>query len=274
MKTLIKLAKSNGKYIPILKTILVKDGRALSTNMDMICMEPTDKKDGLYYAEGFEAGLTVDLPVTDFPTLADIGKAVEHLELPLKDLEYVAVAMATEVHRYYLCGVHFKGSIVEATDGHMLNQIHLPEDFDMPSKIIPSDAIKYAIAAAKENKVNKLDITLHEKGFTIKAGKTMLQGKLIDGTLPDTDRVIPKVSKHTIEFRGKDIAEELKLAKIKAKCSGLDYNSFVLTKPIRIGFNIGYLEKLIDGTMHVNDASSPVKVVNGNRLSVLMPMRV
>ena len=274
MKTLIKLAKSNRhSRIPVLKTILVNGGKALASNLDMVIIEATEMKDGLYHAEGFEHGLKSNISPQDFPMLMDIGASVYTLPLTIDDLEYVAGAMSTEETRYYLCGVHFNGTKIEATDRHRLNQIDL-SGASMPNKIIPSDAIKYAIAAAKENKVKEISISLHEKGFTIIAGATTLQGKHIDGTFPDTDRVIPKIAKHVLQFKKAEYAADMKLEKVKAKCEDRDFHAYVLKRPIRIGFNLGYLEKLMDGEMSITDASSPVKVIAGNRLSVLMPMRV
>ncbi len=127
--------------------------------------------------------------------------------LDLKALKSCAPAMSDEETRYYLCGVHiFERDgvmIYEATNGHIAVRVESElqnEDFyymgiDM---ILPSFIVKHLCKPAfvKGFGLEGDFIPCHVDGTRINI--EMLDGlinfKLIDGTFPDIDAVIPKTS--------------------------------------------------------------------------------
>jgi DNA polymerase III sliding clamp (beta) subunit (PCNA family) len=271
MKTLIKLAKTN-KSLPILRTVLIKDGIAKSTDMDMIITEPTNIKDGLYHADGIEAGLLSDQSVDNYPLWIAPVDHKGDIEIALDYLDFVSGAMSKEVLRYYLNGIALIGSDMVATDGHRLYKVDLKHGYDFKNVIIPSLAVKMAISLAKEYKAKVLKLSVYQDKVTFKIGSATLETRQVDGKFPDYIRVIPTTETHKFEYVP-DLAA-IKLAKIKAKVDGNRMATIVMKSPIRIGFNADYLADIMPGTMTMNDPASPVKVINGDRLQVLMPMRV
>ena len=110
-------------------------------------------------------------------------------------LKAVAVAMAKEETRYYLCGVSFtvkdSWAVLRATDGHRLILARQPCAGDDCDVIIPRtliDKIKLARKAAPE-------LTVMITGGMISlayAGETF-GGALIDGAFPNTTRIVQGV---------------------------------------------------------------------------------
>src|SRR5262249_51934065 len=110
-------------------------------------------------------------------------------------------AISTEETRYYLNGIYFHASQADgapvlrsvSTDGHRLVRIELPQPdgaAGMPGVIVPR---KTATEAVKLAEATEGDITVSVSTAKIRfaAGQTVLVSKLIDGTFPDYQRVIP-----------------------------------------------------------------------------------
>jgi len=129
------------------------------------------------------------LPAGDFPAMAEVQYSAS-FEIDLAALVLpLAFAMSTETTRYYLCGVYMHtdaGRIkAVATDGHRfaLNAIDSAEDFKgiiIPAKtigLLPRETVQFSVSDSK---------------IRIVAGDTEITSKLIDGTYPDYERVIPK----------------------------------------------------------------------------------
>lgn len=285
MKTLQKLAATN-KRLQVLQAVLVKDGRAKSTDLDMFISAPCDLESGLY--SNMEFKIKSDISPDDFPEKLLTGDAVKTITLSVDDLQWLSKAMSDEETRYYLCGINFSGARLCATDGHRLNLINL--EYDLGVDIIcPAMAVKFALSLAKEHKLKELTVTLYPRHIQFTAGDTWLITKVIDGTFPPIDRVIPDsdMAKYSFQYTGKSISDALPEIKALAKLHGgiaVKLNSALMFGkkdfpldipfPIEIGFNFKYLSDLMSGNMYLNDSVGPVKVVAGNRISVLMPMLV
>jgi DNA polymerase-3 subunit beta len=114
-------------------------------------------------------------------------------------LTAVEFAVSTEETRYYLNGVYFHvtddGKLrFVATDGHRLARMEIdaPDgSIGMPGIIVPRKTVKEAvgIAAAAKGENVRIDVSGTKIRFT--SGTTVLTSKLIDGTFPDYQRVIP-----------------------------------------------------------------------------------
>ncbi len=144
------------------------------------------------------------LPETDFPDLT-AGEFSHTFRLPATGLKGLVdrtqFAISTEETRYYLNGIYFHSLEDEgnqvlravATDGHRLAraQIEAPEGCeDMPGIIIPRKAVG-EIQRLLEDPDGSVNIELSDTKIRLSLDTLVLTSKLIDGTFPDYNRVIP-----------------------------------------------------------------------------------
>lgn len=243
------------------------------------------------------------LPVDDFPSFAAGGFDVEF------DVDLAALvaptqfAISTEETRYYLNGVYLhtaEGRLAAvATDGHRLSR-HYGDPRDhfegviLPRKlvsILPKGPVRVSLSRTKAR---------------IATDDTTITGKLIDGTFPDYQRVIPTQNDKIVQASIADLrtavervstvaTERGRAVKLEIAPGGIslsvrddaeatdsieaDYSG----EPIEIGFNAAYLTELLANLsgdtvrIALNDAGSPTLFSspdNDALLAVLMPMRV
>ena len=110
-------------------------------------------------------------------------------------LKAVAVAMAKEESRYYLCGVSFtvkdNWAVLRATDGHRLILARQPCAGDNCDVIIP----RTLIDKIKLNRKATPELTVAITGGMVSlayAGETF-GGALVDGAFPNTSRIVQGV---------------------------------------------------------------------------------
>jgi DNA polymerase-3 subunit beta len=261
------------------------------------------------------------LPQSDFPELS--AGSFPHIfrldSTALKGLvDKTQFAISTEETRYYLNGiflhVHEVGGKLKlrsvATDGHRLAraEIDAPAGSEgMPGIIIPRKTVSELQKLVDDPDV-AVTTELSDTKIRFTVGSVVLTSKLIDGTFPDYQRVIPtgndkkltidrqtfaaavdRVSTISSE-RGRavklSIAEGQLTLAVNNPDSGsateelaADYSS----DPIEIGFNARYLLDVAaqlssgDAEFMLADAGSPTLIRDTNdqnTLYVLMPMRV
>lgn len=302
MKTLSKIA-SERSPIPVLNTILIRDGLARATNMDQYITYKTDIAPGLYTGKAFDQVRVPvkDIPESDFPEcFIKIGDKLSTMVLPRETLEFVSDAASQEETRYYLKGIFFDYSGLVATNGHIL--LHEKAETGLTSKqgvIMPNLAIKFLVSIMKEEKEKACELDIHKNGFVARCGRYTLTTKHIDGTFPDYRRVIPQDAPCVGLING-DIARALKEAKpiYKAKAfhwaskhdsgvtalvigaGNIGINGESYSWPCEIsfskpcGFNPSYLEKMPEGTAYSKGNQYPMRIDSGLRTGVIMPMRV
>ncbi|HLY56176.1 MAG TPA: DNA polymerase III subunit beta [Stellaceae bacterium] len=261
------------------------------------------------------------LPAEDFPLMAGAGFSHE-FRLSAKDLrtliDRTRFAISTEETRYYLNGIYFhaakSGEIpvlrAVATDGHRLARVELPlpEGAEgMRGVIVPRKTVQELRRLLDEVDGTVL-ISLSDVKARFDLGDCILTSKLIDGTFPDYDRVIPVANDKILDVDCKLFAEAVdRVATISTEKSravklSLDHGALTLSatspengtaseeievsygaSPIEIGFNSRYLLDITqqiegEGAQFVMaDAGSPTIVRDAgdhSALYVLMPMRV
>lgn len=258
------------------------------------------------------------LPVADFPALSDAPMATEFLiaAAELKALiENTRFAVSTEETRYYLNGIYLHladGHLLRAvsTDGHRLarSQMDLPANAEMmPSVIIPRKAVGELSKLIDEYE-GDVKISLSDTRARFSFGTVEVTTKLIDGTFPDYQRVIPTENNHIMQVsveafkESVDRVSTISAEKSRAVKMGLSGTSLTLSASsadsasatevlevsysgteMEIGFNAKYLLDItaqIDGdTMEfaLSDTSAPTIIRapgDDATLFVLMPMRV
>ncbi len=257
------------------------------------------------------------LPPGDFPKMTADG-FTHDFSLSAADLarliDKTKFAISTEETRYYLNGIYFHAADGKlrcvATDGHRLAlaEMELPKGAkDLPGVIIPRKTVA-ELRRLIDGFSGDVELSLSEAKIRFKVGTAVLTSKLIDGTFPDYDRVIPKGNDKLLVIDNKVFASAVdrvatisaeKSRSIKLSLEGdqlalsvsnpehgnanedlmVDYSS----DPLEIGFNAKYLLDVtgqIEGRdihFHLADPASPTLVKDTEdpgALFVLMPLRV
>jgi DNA polymerase-3 subunit beta len=129
------------------------------------------------------------LPADDFPDLKDDDFKTE-FEIDLAALfAPCAFAISNEEVRYYLNGVFFIADdgfmTAVATDGHRLARHRQPSTESFTGVIVPRKTVGMLPKGI-------VTVAVSETKIRIRAGDFLLVSKLIDGTYPDYERVVPK----------------------------------------------------------------------------------
>lgn len=134
------------------------------------------------------------LSAEDFPTLGD-DKFDAEFEIDLAALfAPVSFAISTEETRYYLNGVFFKGgskSEAVATDGHRLGRHIGPELPAFEGVIVPRKTVGLLPKG-------KVQVAVSQQKIRVVSDDVRITSKLIDGTFPDYERVIPTSNERVI----------------------------------------------------------------------------
>ena len=261
------------------------------------------------------------LPADDFPSLT--GDDLEtRFSMPTDDLSRLLhktrFAMSQEETRYYLNGVYFHAHTdgdapllrAAATDGHRLARLDAPLPdgaASMPGIIVPRKAIA-ELSRLLEDADENVEIAVSPAKIRFGFGPGRLTSKLIDGSFPDYERVIPKDNTNVLRVETKDFAQAVdRVSTVSADRTrsvklALEADNLRLTvnnpeagsaleelsvdyggDAIEIGFNARYLldvAQQVDGetaTFRLADPSSPTVIVDEEdtrALYVLMPLRV
>jgi DNA polymerase III subunit beta len=270
----------------------------------------------------FHTSLSV-LPVEDFPSMTE-GRLPHGFGLPAGQLRELVdrtrFAISTEETRYYLNGIYLHAAESDgakvlravATDGHRLARVEepLPEGAaGMPGVIIPRKTVNELRKLAEETQ-DEVAVRLSDTKIRFDVGAVQLTSKLIDGTFPEYERVIPRGNDKVLRVQKREFAEAVgRVAAISSERSrpvklSLDRNHLLLSAaspeqgqaqeeldqevvrydaaPLEIGFQARYLNDITDQItdqveFRFADGSAPTVVMDAAKpeaLYVLMPMRV
>jgi DNA polymerase-3 subunit beta len=202
------------------------------------------------------------------------------------------------------------GSVPVATDGHRLAKAELPApegSAGMPGVIVPRKTVG-EITKLLEDPEADVAIGLSESKIRLSIGDLVLTSKLIDGTFPDYERVIPKANDKVLTLdradfqravdrvstissdRGRAVKLSLSSDKMVLAVNNPDSGSAVdelpvgyEAEPLEIGFNSRYLLDIAgqlttgEAEFRLADPGSPTLIHDkgdADALYVLMPMRV
>jgi DNA polymerase-3 subunit beta len=261
------------------------------------------------------------LPREDFPVISE-GELPVQFELATADLKRLIdktrFAISTEETRYYLNGIHIHRAERDgvamlrsvATDGHRLAKVEMPLPEGaaaLPAIIIPRKAVQEVRKLIDQGE-GAVAIAVSETRIRFAFGAAVLTSKLIDGTFPDYERVIPENNDKSLEVETGAFAEAVdRVSTIATETSqavklSLDDGALVVSaaspesgsanenvpvvyagEALEVGFNARYLLEIarqIDDEklrMLFADSISPMLVEDASdpgALYVLMPMRV
>ena len=261
------------------------------------------------------------LPTEDFPVMAG-GDLPHKFSLQASDMRAIIdrtrFAISTEETRYYLNGIYLhaaKSGTVDvlravATDGHRLASVEMPLPKGakgMPGVILPRKMVTEVRKLIDEID-GEIGVALSDTKVQVTLGDGVLTSKLIDGTFPDYERVIPSGNDKILEVDRKVLSEAvdrvsaISTEKSRAVKLALSNGTLVLSvstpdagsateelevsysgDAMEIGFNARYLlditQQIVGDSAQfvMNDAASPTivrEVGDSSALYVLMPMRV
>ncbi|WP_394693390.1 DNA polymerase III subunit beta [Hyphobacterium sp.] len=261
------------------------------------------------------------LPPGDFPMMPseDLQHAFElEADALARIIDKTRFAVSTEETRYYLNGIHLHAADEKgrktlravATDGHRLalSECDLPDGAGgMPAVIVPRKTVQEA-RRLLEDADDDIRISVSDGKIRFGFGRAVLTSKLIDGSFPDYERVIPRGNEKMMSVDNKRFAEAVdRVATIsieKSRSVKLSLDDGTLTLAVNnpesgqateevpvdskeggfaIGFNARYILDVagqIEGEFaqfHFADPASPTLVTDSgdaDSLYVLMPLRV
>lgn len=265
------------------------------------------------------------LPVEDFPQMSG-GDMAHRFSLAASDLRNLVdrtrFAISTEETRYYLNGIYLHATKSRAgeaempvlravaTDGHRLARVEIPLPdgaAGIPGVIVPRKTV-LEIRKLIDEAADRIEVSLSETKVRFGFDAVTVTSKLIDGTFPDYERVIPTGNDKVLEVDSRvfasavDRVATISTEKSRAVKLSIDRGNLTLSatspeagsateelevsydsSPLEIGFNSRYL---LDITQQIEgegarftmaDAASPTivrDVADSSALYVLMPMRV
>ena len=265
------------------------------------------------------------LPVDDFPDLT-IGELPHHFALTASHfkalIDRTQFAISTEETRYYLNGIYLHTMDVQgevklravATDGHRLARMDVPAPdgaLNMPGIIIPRKTVS-EIQKLLEGLDGEVDIAISPSKIQLSFDGVVLTSKLIDGTFPDYQRVIPQGNDKFLKVdrtlfaaavdrvstisseRGRAVKLSLDAGKLMLSVVNPDSGSATEeievdyeADSIDVGFNARYLLDITaqlvseDAVFAFADSGAPTLIQDDVKdgatpqaLYVLMPMRV
>jgi DNA polymerase-3 subunit beta len=261
------------------------------------------------------------LSAAEFPVMDESGMT-HHFSIPASDfkalLDRTRFAMSTEETRYYLNGIFLHAPTnatspvlrAVATDGHRLARIEvaLPEGAEnIPGIIIPRKAVNEVKRLIDEG-ADTVSLSLSATKIRFAYGNVVLLSKLIDGSFPDYENVIPAGNDKIMEIDSTAFRKAVDRVSTVAseKSSGIkftidqglltlsansDHNGTANEEveatygadKVEIGFNARYVLEMmsvIDGDVVqfvLADSASPAIVRDASdmgALYVIMPMRV
>ena len=238
--------------IPILANvlILVRDGRLglSATDMEIAVVEEVPASDTVDGATTAPASTLYEI-VRKLPEGAEVefdlasgtgqlglrsGRyATSLVVLPVED--HTKFAISTEETRYYLNGIYLhaadgaEGKVLRAvaTDGHRLARVEeaLPEGAGgMPSVIVPRKTVN-EVRKLLDEESGDVRVALSDTRIQFQVGAVTLTSKLIDGTFPEYDRVIPRDNDKVLRVQKADFAAAV--ARVAAISS-------VRTRPVKL----------------------------------------
>lgn len=260
------------------------------------------------------------LPIADFPEIGS-GELPATFAIPAADLraliDRTRFAMSTEETRYYLNGIYLHEAETDgvkvlravATDGHRLARFEMPLPdgaASMPAVIVPRKTVG-ELRKLIDEAADTIQISLSESKIRFAFDHIVMTSKLIDGSFPDYQRVIPEGNDKVVEVDpkvftgaidrvstisdGKSRAVKIALQGKQMTISASSPDAGSATEElevngetdIEIGFNAKYLldiTSLIDGDgcrLTLADPASPTIIQDNSDTSalyVIMPLRV
>ena len=280
-----------------------------------------DEKEQLSIASGRSKFSLSTIDVADFPAIsADSLPTSFSIKCDdFKDvIDRTQFAASTEETRYYLNGLYIhpknegdtKVLRIVATDGHRLACVEtpLPEGAEnMQGVILPRKTVGEIRKLLDDTTAENVNISLSDSKVRFVLDDVTLASKLIDGTYPDYERVIPTSNNKILELNVKNLATAVDRVSVVAERTRavkmiVNTNHVTITtsspewgsaveevealydnEALEVGYNFRYLLDILanikgdNAKISFSDGSSPSVIhdtSDSSAIYVLMPMRV
>jgi len=261
------------------------------------------------------------LPKEDFPIIDQDNSGINikiNSKIFFKLIDKTKFAISNEETRYFLNGLYFNitkekdNSIVTlvGTDGHRLAKFshNIEENIDQVSGVIIPKKTIYELSKLLSETDQDVLISISSNKIVFTFDNIIFFSKLIDGSFPDYNRVIPKENTNILKInrsillsavdRVSTIANEkapvikFKLFKDILNLNTINNESSTASEDLKInydgdeieiGFNSKYIMDIVNNleddeiSLNLKDNSSPIIALensNTKLVYVLMPMRV
>ena len=280
-----------------------------------------DDKGQLTIASGKSKFSLSCIGVEDFPVISGDTLPINFV-MPVNEFKGVIdrtkFAVSTEETRYYLNGVYMHAKNngatsvlrVVATDGHRLACVEtpLPKGAEnLNGVIVPRKTVGEIRKLLDDTSIENVTISMSDNKVRFTLEDVTLTSKLIDGTYPDYERVIPTDNDKSLEMSVKSLASAVDRVSVVAErtraikmITGTNHVSITTSSPelgsaqeeidatyngevLEIGYNFRYLldilAEITGDVVKISfaDASSPSVIYDtsdNSAVFVLMPMRV
>lgn len=294
--------------------------RKLSDGSEVELIYP-DEKDQLSIASGRSKFSLSTIGIEDFPVISTDSLPTTFVmkKEELKDvIDRTQFAASTEETRYYLNGLYIhpknegetKVLRIVATDGHRLACVETPLPdgaAGMQGVILPRKTVSEIRKLLDDAATDDIQISLSDSKVRFTLEDITLASKLIDGTYPDYERVIPTENDKILELKVKDLATAVDRVSVVAERTRAikmitNKNHVIVTtsspdlgsaieeieaeydnESLEIGYNFRYLLDILGeikgetARFSFSDSSSPSVIhdtSDASAIYVLMPMRV
>lgn len=294
--------------------------KKLADGADVELVYP-DEKEQLSISSGRSKFSLSTIDVADFPAIS-ADSLPTNFVMKCEDLKDVIdrtqFAVSTEETRYYLNGLYIhpknegdtKVLRIVATDGHRLACVESPLPSgaeNMQGVILPRKTIGEIRKLLDDTSAENVNISLSDSKVRFVLDDVTLASKLIDGTYPDYERVIPTSNNKILELNVKSLATAVDRVSVVAERTRavkmiINENHVIITtsspewgsaveeveanydsESLEIGYNFRYLLDILaeikgeNAKFSFSDGSAPSVIhdtSDSSAIYVLMPMRV
>ena len=261
------------------------------------------------------------LPKEDFPIIDqdNSGNTIKiNSKIIFKLIDKTKFAISNEETRYFLNGLYFNITKIQSnsvvtlvgTDGHRLSKFshNIEDSIDQVSGVIIPKKTIYELSKLLSEIDRDVFISISSNKIIFNINNIIFISKLIDGSFPDYERVIPKDNSNILKInreillsavdRVSTIANEkspvikFKLLQNVLNLNAINNENSTASEDleinyngdeIEIGFNSKYIMDIVNNledeeiSILLKDNTSPIIALessNSNLVYVLMPMRV
>ena len=261
------------------------------------------------------------LPKEDFPIIDqdNLGNTIKiNSKIIFKLIDKTKFAISNEETRYFLNGLYFNITKIQSnsvvtlvgTDGHRLSKFshNIEDSIDQVSGVIIPKKTIYELSKLLSEIDQDVFISISSNKIVFNINNIIFISKLIDGSFPDYERVIPKDNSNILKInreillsavdRVSTIANEkspvikFKLLQNVLNLNTINNESSTASEDleinyngdeIEIGFNSKYIMDIVNNledeeiSILLKDNTSPIIALessNSSLVYVLMPMRV
>ena len=201
----------------------------------------------------------------DYPSLyKEKGEKITSLEASKlkKDLEAIVFAAAIDTTRPALSGIMVKGEetgfLLVSTDGYRLSLKHHKAEKNQQkqtdSYIVPARVFKELIAIKEESEDIEVFTSTENGQIIFTQDNTVLVGRLIEGTFPNYEKIIPTDYSTQVYFDREEFLKAVKICSIFARDSAniikLSFQKdkiVVSSQSTQVGENTVTIEGLLSG---------------------------